>query len=182
MAATFLKKDGDISEVLRTMLRSPEFWAPEAYRAKVKTPLEFVASTLRATGADVEDAGALAEQLKKMGMPLFEAQPPTGYSMKAETWVSSSALLERMNFSLALAAGKVRGTQVDRQAARLSSTSTGPADTLTLEETKLLGGDVSQQTHATVLQQIGGTGDAAHSPNMAVITGLLLGSPEFQRR
>ena len=107
MAKTFLKKKGDIREVLKTMFHSPEFW-DETYRAKVKTPLEFVASAVRATGAEVGDAMPLARQLNHMGMPLYGAQPPTGYSMKAETWVSSSALLNRMNFALALTAARSR--------------------------------------------------------------------------
>ena len=102
MAKTFEKKKGDIREVLTTLFHSPEFWADGSYRAKVKTPLEFVASAVRATGADVDDAMPLARQLNNMGMPLYGAQPPTGYSMKADTWVSSSALLNRMNFALAL--------------------------------------------------------------------------------
>ena len=106
MAQTFLKKDGDIREVLKTMLHSPEFWAPEAYRAKVKTPLEFVVSAVRASGAEVNDAMPLARQLQNMGMPLYGMQPPTGYSMKADAWVNSSALLGRMNFALALTTGK----------------------------------------------------------------------------
>jgi len=72
MAQTFLKKNGDIREVLKTMLDSPEFWAPEAYRAKVKTPLEFVASAVRATGAEVTDATPLTRQLQNMGMPSME--------------------------------------------------------------------------------------------------------------
>ena len=72
----------------------------------MKTPLEFVASAVRATGAEVDDAMPLARQLNNMGMPLYGAQPPTGYSMKADTWVSSSALLNRMNFALALTAAK----------------------------------------------------------------------------
>ena len=92
MAQTFLKKQGNIREVLKTMLDSPEFWAPEAYRAKVKTPLEFVVSAVRASGADVTDSMPIARQLQNMGMPLFGAQPPTGYSMKADAWVNSSAL------------------------------------------------------------------------------------------
>jgi uncharacterized protein (DUF1800 family) len=83
------------------------------YRAKVKTPLEFVASAVRATGAEVDDALPLTRQLNNMGMPLYGAQPPTGYSMKAETWVSSSALLNRMNFALALSSGKIKGVKVD---------------------------------------------------------------------
>ena len=113
MAQTFLKKDGDIREVLKTMFHSPEFWAPESYRAKVKTPLEFVVSAVRASGAEVSDAMPLARQLQTMGMPLYGMQPPTGYSMKADAWVNSSALLGRMNFALALTAGKLKGVQVD---------------------------------------------------------------------
>ena len=80
MAQTFLKKDGDIREVLKTMFHSPEFWAPDSYRAKVKTPLEFVVSAVRASGAEVSDAMPLARQLQNMGMPLYGMQPPTGYS------------------------------------------------------------------------------------------------------
>ena len=113
MTKTFLKKDGDIREVLRTMFKSPEFWSPDAYRAKVKTPLEFVVSAVRASGADVEDARALVGTLNNMGMMPYGMMPPTGYSMKADTWVNSSALLARMNFALGLAAGKIRGVKVD---------------------------------------------------------------------
>src|SRR5208283_1436109 len=79
MAKTFQKKKGDIREVLSTLFHSPEFWADDAYRAKMKTPLEFIASAVRATGADVDDAMPLARQLNNMGMPLYGAQPPTGY-------------------------------------------------------------------------------------------------------
>ncbi len=113
MTQTFLKKDGDIREVMRTMFKSPEFWSPDAYRAKVKTPLEFVVSAVRASGAQVEDARALVGTLNNMGMMPYGMQPPTGYSMKADVWVNSSALLGRMNFALGLAAGKVRGVKVD---------------------------------------------------------------------
>ena len=125
MAKTFLKKKGDIREVLNTLFHSPEFWDDETYRAKVKTPLEFVASAVRATGAEVEDALPLTRQLNNMGMPLYGAQPPTGYSMKAETWVSSSALLNRMNFALALTSGKIKGVKAD--AAQLAGSGPAPA-------------------------------------------------------
>src|SRR5207253_4170690 len=103
-------------EVLRTMFRSPEFWAADAYRAKLKTPLEFVVSAVRASGADVQNAQPLVGQLNRMGMPLYGMQPPTGYSMKAEAWVNSSALLNRMNFALQLASGRLPGTSLDAQA------------------------------------------------------------------
>jgi hypothetical protein len=194
-----LKKKGDIREVLSTLFHSPEFWADSTYRAKVKTPLEFVASAVRASGADVDDALPLARQLNNMGMPLYGAQPPTGYSMKAETWVSSSALLNRMNFALALTSGKIRGVKVDT--VQLAGSNASPADatsTLSTLETKLIAGEVSKQTNDSILAQIQGAGTTAASqdkkPNQKkpadaprpadanTIAGLLLGSPEFQRR
>jgi uncharacterized protein (DUF1800 family) len=206
MAKTFQKKKGDIREVLTTLFQSPEFWAADTYRAKVKTPLEFVASAVRATGADVDDALPLARQIGNMGMPLYSAQPPTGYSMKADTWVSSSALLNRMNFALGLTAGRVRGVKVD--AVQLAGGPPAPADAtvaLSTMESKLLAGDVSQQTHDSIMAQIEGPaknvaanqpekgsqdkkasqrkpGDVTRPPDASTIAGLLLGSPEFQKR
>jgi uncharacterized protein (DUF1800 family) len=183
MAKTFEQKKGDIREVLATLFHSPEFWADGAYRAKVKTPLEFVASAVRATGADVDDAMPLARRVANMGMPLYGAQPPTGYSMKADTWVSSSALLNRMNFALGLTGGKVRGVKVD--AVQLAGGPPAPADAtmaLSAMESKLLGADVSQQTHDSILTQVEGTAKPARPPDASTLAGLLLGSPEFQRK
>jgi uncharacterized protein (DUF1800 family) len=176
MTQTYVKKNGDIREVLRTLFRSPEFWAPETYRAKVKTPLEFVVSAVRASGADVDDASALAVQLNNMGMPLYGMQPPTGYSMNANAWVNSSALLARMNFALGMTAGKVKGVTLDSQALAVSAT-TNKDVTLTRLESTLLEGDVSEQTHATIVKQ---WNDGKASS--ATVVGLILGSPEFQRR
>ena len=185
MAQTFLKKNGNIREVLKTMVDSPEFWAPEAYRAKVKTPLEFVVSAVRASGAEVTDAMPLARQLQNMGMPIFGMQPPTGYSMKADAWVNSSALLGRMNFALALTSGKVKGIQVDSVPVRNDD----PQQTLAALENSLLAGDVSEQTHDVITARLQDPklshrklDDPARPPDISLITGLLLGSPEFQRR
>jgi len=172
------------------MFQSPEFWAPEAYRAKVKTPLEFVASAVRATGADVTDATPLIRTLQSLGMPLYGMQPPTGYSMKAETWVNSSALLSRMNFALALGNGKLHGIQVDLQrfAGDNATLADGP-QVLAAIEKAFLAGDISEQTHDTIIkqledQQISGRklDDTKRPPNVGAIAGLILGSPEFQRR
>jgi len=203
MAKTFEKKKGDIREVLATLFHSPEFWADNTYRAKVKTPLEFVASAVRATGADVEDAMPLARQIANMGMPLYGAQPPTGYSMKAETWVSSSALLNRMNFALGLTGGKVRGVKVDMvELAGSLPTPMDPELALSTLEAKLLADDVSKQTHDSITAQMQAPAkntspepqaapqnkpqrkpaDAPRPPDASTIAGLLLGSPEFQRR
>ncbi|HEY6769050.1 MAG TPA: DUF1800 domain-containing protein [Candidatus Sulfotelmatobacter sp.] len=192
MAKTFLKKKGEIREVLLTMFHSPEFWASETYRAKVKTPLEFVASAVRATGGDIQNAMPLVRQLNNMGMPLYGAQPPTGYSMKAETWMSSSALLNRLNFSLALTSGKIRGVTVDP--AHVAGVDLPPADAdaaLTSLESAFLANDVSRQTHDSIVAQVKGQAkssdkkpnpQSAPAPDTSVIAGLLLGSPEFQRR
>jgi uncharacterized protein (DUF1800 family) len=184
MAQTFLKKDGNIREVLKTMLDSPEFWAPDAYRAKVKTPLEFVVSAVRASRAEVTDAMPIARQLQNMGMQLYGAQPPTGYSMKADAWVNSSALLGRMNFALALTSGKVKGVQVNQFTAQKD-----PQQALAVLENSLLAGDVSKQTHDVINARLQDSkishrkpDDPARPPNTSLIAGLLLGSPEFQRR
>ena len=179
-----------IRQVLRTMFDSPEFWAPQAYRAKVKTPLEFVVSAVRASGADVSDALPLVQTLNRMGMPLYGAQPPTGYSMKAETWVNSAALLNRMNFALRFASGRMPGIQFNPQ--RVLGEAEAPANpdqALALMENSLLAGDLSKQTHDTIRKQLVDpqvTGraldDPSRPPNLGVIAGLILGSPEFQRR
>ena len=190
MQSTFLKKDGDIREVLRTMFRSPEFWAPEAYRAKVKTPLEFVVSAVRATGAEVNDPQPLLQFLNRMGEPLYGCQPPNGYSMMAQAWVNSSALLNRMNFALALATGRLPGLQVSLQE-MLGMPDVAPDGQVVLAqlENRMMDGDVSPQTHATISKQLEDPkitqrrlDDPPRSPNVGVIAGLLLGSPEFQRR
>jgi len=187
MTQTFLKKDGDIREVLRTMFKSPEFWAPQTYRAKVKTPFEFVVSAVRASGAQVDDARQLVGTLNNMGMVPYGMMPPTGYSMKADTWVNSSALLGRMNFALGLASGKVHGVSVD--AAQLGQGATGAEQALARLEDTLLAGDISKQTHDTISKQLEDPkitqrrlDDPSRPPNVGAIAGLILGSPEFQKR
>ncbi len=196
MTHAFLKKDGDIREVLRTMFKSPEFWSPEAYRAKVKTPLEFVVSAVRASGAEVEDARSLVGTLNNMGMMPYGMMPPTGYSMKADVWVNSSALLARMNFALGLAAGKIRGVKVDPVGLAAGTVAEGGSEVTTDAqqllanlENSLLAGDISKQTHDTISKQLDDPkisqrrlDDPKRPPNVAAITGLILGSPEFQRR
>ena len=193
LAKTFLKKKGDIREVLTALFHSPEFWDDETYRAKVKTPLEFVASALRATGAQVDDAAPLTRQLNNMGMPLYGAQPPTGYSMKAQAWVSSSALLNRMNFALALTSGKIRDVKMDAvQLVRNNASEEWMDSNLALSalEKVLLEGDVSKQTHESIAAQVGqenkatapNRADAMRPQDLSTMAGLLLGSPDFQRR
>jgi uncharacterized protein (DUF1800 family) len=158
-ARTFGNTDGNIREVVRTIVTSPEFLAPEARSAKIKTPLEFVVSAVRASGASVDDAEDLAKRIGEMGMPLYMQQPPTGYKDKAEAWVSTSALLARLNFALDLAGGRVIGVTVD--ATRIQPAAVVPQG-------------LSEQTRKTL--------DAEAELTPARMAGLVLGSPEFQRR
>jgi uncharacterized protein (DUF1800 family) len=105
-AATFTATHGDLRETLRAIITSPQFFAPEAYRAKVKTPFEFVVSAFRASNIDVRAALPIVRELRELGMPLYLCQPPTGYDDTAATWVSSGALVSRMNFAVAVASGR----------------------------------------------------------------------------
>ncbi len=233
MAQSFVASKGDIKTVLRTMFNAPEFWAPEVYRAKVKTPLEFVTSAVRASNADVVNAIPLVQALDKLGMPLYGMQTPNGYSWMAEPWVSTSALVSRMNFALVLSGNRLPGTRTDwpqylagspgNSLLKPASFNPSEPDELTMLKEKklealLLGQPVSDRTRETVLQQFQ---DAtaqqqaeknfpikATDPEMmagalpggsmayledrpkavpvdqqaATMAGLLLGSPEFQRR
>lgn len=111
-AEAFRQSDGDIRTVLRTIIDSPEFFSAEAYRAKVKKPLEYVASALRATGAETKITHQLLRYLARMGEPLFLAQPPTGYPDRAASWISPDMLLTRMNFAADLVANRLEGTRV----------------------------------------------------------------------
>lgn len=219
MAATWVKTGGDIREVMRTMLQSPEFWSKDAYRAKVKTPEEYVISAVRATGGDVVHPAALVEAIGQLGMPLYGCQTPNGYSWMADAWLSSGGLLDRMNFSMALAdnnAGAVMAWDklmgVDGQAGVTADAKEGKLENL------LLDGAVSDHTRSAVLAQLaqqsgndaaapmGGPRKMARPVNFvrpgefgqllnsvaplpppgdqeaALLGGLLLGSPEFQRR
>jgi uncharacterized protein (DUF1800 family) len=202
MVQTFLSSDGDIRDVLRTMFHSKEFWAPTFYRAKVKTPLEFVASTIRATSTDVTNAQPLVQVLAKMGMPLYQMQPPTGYPMVAGAWMNSDALLDRLNFALALSNGKMGGTKFDasrvlalgvltsvpeKSTVKQVSANSGLDRAVSLVEDALVGGRVSEQTQAALEKQLNDPAIAEHvlddpGKPLALSVALILGSPEFQRR
>ena len=108
-ADTFRQTGGDIRAVVTAIVTSPEFLGPDYRAAKVKTPLEFVVSAVRASGAKVVDAKGLAERVSDMGMPLYLQQPPTGYKDTADAWASTGGVLARLNFAADLAAGRVAG-------------------------------------------------------------------------
>ena len=189
MAQSFLKSDGDIREVLRTMIYSPEFWSNEAYRAKIKTPFELVASATRAVGAEVEIPLMLVQWTSRIGQPLYQCEPPTGYSDKADAWVNTGALLSRMNFSLALTSNRLRGAQVNIDSLFGGDTAADPHAALDRAIHSFLGGQASQETRDTLEKQMDDPqilqatlDDKVKQVNAAIIAGLVLGSPEFQRR
>jgi uncharacterized protein (DUF1800 family) len=189
MAKTFLKSNGDIREVMRTMIYSPEFWSREAYRAKVKTPFELVVTSARALGTDVDTPMPLVQWVSRIGEPLYQCQPPTGYSDKAETWVNAGALLNRLNFSLALAGNKVRGSRSDIVAFLGADPSGNAKAALDQAVQLLLGGEVAPTTIETLQKQLESPqivqaklDDPVKKVDLGVVTGLVLGAPEFQRR
>ena len=189
MAKTFQKSDGDIREVLRTMIYSPEFWSRDAVRAKVKTPFELVVSSVRALGTDVDTPMPLVGWVGRIGEPLYQCQPPTGYSDKAETWVNTGSLLNRLNFSLALAGNKVRGSRSDVNALLGTETSSDPRAALDRAVQVFLGGQAGPNTVDTLQKQLENPqvvqaklDDPVKQVDLGVVTGLVLGAPEFQRR
>jgi uncharacterized protein (DUF1800 family) len=175
-AKRFRDTDGDLREVMRTILTSPDFLSPEAYRAKVKTPFEFIVSAVRVTGTEVPMARALVGAMQQLGMPLYQCQPPTGYKDTADAWVNTGALVSRMNFAVQVAnirlgrgAGGRQSAVGSRQSAVGSQQSAVGGQELVRT---VLGDDVSDTTRATIAK-------ATSTPQM---TALALGSPEFQRR
>lgn len=115
MSKEFLKTGGDLRAVTKLMFESKEFAAPAAYQSKIKSPLEFVASAVRASEADMNFGFGLAQVTERLGQPLYRKAEPTGYSNKSEEWVNSSGLVARMNFATALATNHVPGTRVDAE-------------------------------------------------------------------
>ena len=164
-ADRFTATEGNIREVVRVVVTSPEFYA--SARAKTKTPFEFVASAVRATGLDVTNPLPLVASLRDLGMPIYGAQPPTGYADKADAWVNSGALLARMNFAVALTGGQMRGL-----GAGAPYREARPADVMQALFSSALANQVSEATANTVARASTGAQAAA----------LTLGSPEFQKR
>jgi uncharacterized protein (DUF1800 family) len=113
VSATFTKTDGDIREMLRVIFTSEEFYAPQNFQAKAKSPLEFAASAIRALDGVTDGSQPLAQTIERMGQPLYRYQAPTGFPDRADFWMSNGLVLERINFSIALTANRLQGTRVN---------------------------------------------------------------------
>ena len=111
LAAVFSKSDGDLRAVTRALFTSPRFYETDHYQAKVKTPFELVASALRATNAEFRMTAQLAQTLRSLGQLPYTESAPTGFPATSEEWVNSGAMLNRINFAVALANGRVNGVR-----------------------------------------------------------------------
>jgi len=186
LSAVFLASNGNIEEVMRFLVQSPEFWATTSYRAKIKTPEDFVLSAVRAGGMDVQDPQVIVKAISDLGQPLYGRQTPDGYGMLSTPWVSSAALLARMNFSLALAGNRLsKGVTVDWSGQLGAASSQPPEEQERQLETLLLHGQVSPATQSLVLKQLAANAppqQQAANSKASLAAGLLFGSPDFQHR
>ena len=150
VAAAFSKSNGDIKTTLKTIFTDKEFFAPENYRAKIKTPFELAVSAIRTIGADTNASPAVLAMLNKLGEVPYGYQAPTGYPDTAEDWVNTGALLERLNFAVALASNQIPGTRVDLKRFEAAERS----DILDKTIAGVLDNDISAGSKATLLKQV----------------------------
>jgi uncharacterized protein (DUF1800 family) len=149
VAKAFQDSKGDIKMTLRAIFTDKDFFAAENYRAKIKTPFEVVVSAIRTVGADT-NGGQIQALLAKMGEPLYAYQAPTGYPDTAEDWVNTGALLERLNFAVALASNRIPGTRVNLK----QFEGRDKSEILNRSIAVVLDGEISPNTKATLLKQL----------------------------
>ncbi len=209
-AATFQRTNGDIRETVRTIVTSPEFFSADAYRSKVKSPFELVTSAMRALQVPADATPRTAQVVSRLGQPIFGHQAPNGYPETGDAWMNTGAILNRINFGLTVASGRMPGVRLAQWPAygTLSSLDlTGQVDGVVRE---LLGGAVSNDTRQVLLTGtnpflaaraaaadtlvVDDDDDSAKAmtprqrranaapTGLALIVGLALGAPEFQRR
>ena len=150
-AATFLRTEGDIREVVRTIVTSPEFFSREAYRAKLKTPFEVVLSALRAVNAQPDQTPRTAQLIGSLGQPYLGHQTPNGWPETAEGWLGTGAILNRINFGLLMAAGRVPGAN-PMSFPGIDAVRTAPREQqVDAVVTAFLGGDASSVTRSVLV-------------------------------
>src|SRR5215467_15037167 len=187
VARVFLKSGGNLTAVYGAIFSSEEFWSDRAFASKTKTPLEYAVSAVRALGGTTNGDIALAQALDRMGEPLYRSQPPTGFPESAEAWVNAGALVNRINFGLALAANRIRGTNVDVSKYVKPAAKNSPDAVLDSLSSVILGRPLEPPTRVAVREALAeAAGEEAHgqkrTPDPLMVAGLLLGSPEFQKQ
>ncbi len=212
VADAFSKSKGDVKTTLRALFSDREFFAPETYRAKIKSPFELAVSSIRALGGNTNASPAFIAMLNKLGEVPYGYQAPTGYPDKAEDWVNTGALLERLNFAVAIASNRIPGTRVDLK----DFFTTDKLKTLDRAVNEILDGDISPASKAKLVKQLnqplpevkagnepsdqgegvmmqgnsqrGGQNRQARllnptgNPDVFKVVSLVLGTPEFQRQ
>jgi uncharacterized protein (DUF1800 family) len=185
MSKKFKETDGDLRAVYSVMLNSPEFWAKPAYNAKVKKPIQFVVSSIRALGGELDPKNQVPHYLAEMGEEPYKCPPPTGYKDQAEVWVNPGALVSRLNFATRLALNRVDGVYI--QLPRLDSVPDQSKKLLKLVSAKLIHENLSPGSEKVLFREFENEhrvmADGEVRPfSLSKATALILGSPEFQRR
>jgi uncharacterized protein (DUF1800 family) len=176
--STWKRTRGDIREVLRTIFRSPDFWAPAHRAAKVKSPLEFVVSAVRAVGGAPDTTPRLAVVVGRLGQPIYQHAAPNGYPELEADWVNSGALLSRMNLAMQLAQDRLPGVRVNLD--QLLPASDDHLALIDAVDRLVLSGRMSARTRAVIREQLAGVTSPVEARSLAL--GLALGGPEFQRQ
>jgi uncharacterized protein (DUF1800 family) len=187
VAEAFTQSQGDLTRTYLALFTAPEFWSDQTFRSKTKTPFELVASSLRAVGAATEDAEPVSRELDKLGEPVYRCAPPTGYKETSDAWVSTGGLLGRINFGLALGAGRIKGIAFDRD--KLVGSTPPESDEALVERLgrSVLHASPSAATRDVIVREL------SHQKNhleygepsptaVPLALGLLLGSPEMQKQ
>jgi uncharacterized protein (DUF1800 family) len=190
VAARFRATDGDLRETYRALFTDPAFWSRSRFRSKVRTPLEFVIASLRATGADVRDPEKAVGVLNQLGMPLYRCEPPTGWPDRAEPWVNAGALLARLRYAQALFVDRPKSPAVADATAPLAGVARGDGRALLAAyEAAYLGGVVSSRTSGALERRLDDPeisrarlDDDARNYRLDRLAALVLGAPDFERR
>jgi uncharacterized protein (DUF1800 family) len=156
------------------------------YRTKVKSPFEYTISAVRAVNAQITDPAPIARALQQIGEPLYGAQPPTGYSDKADVWINTGALMNRLNFALSLASNKLPGVHGDVVSLIPTGQAADASHSVEALAQALTGGSLTEETRNTIKSRIVERKAPAEDPwdntQLPTVAGLILGSPEFQRQ
>ena len=150
-AQVFLKTDGDIREVLRTIITSPEFFSQQAFRSKVKSPFEVVVSAMRALNAPPDSTPRTAQVIAFLGQPIFGHQAPNGWPETGEAWMNTGAILNRINFGMAVAAGRLPGVDIRALPALDTIRSASRDKQVDVVVATILNGMVSPDTRAVLV-------------------------------
>jgi uncharacterized protein (DUF1800 family) len=211
VAEVFRNTDGDLRKVVEAIVTSDEFFSPAAFRAKIKSPFEYAVSAVRATdGTFVDPPEPMMRKLKgttegvgtlgynadklsadkhktvnwwirDMGEPLFVFTAPTGYPEQSSRWVNPGALIERLNFALALTQQNVGDVRIDSAKLLGDADTDQPQRVLDDLADTILHAPLSESTRKSLVRNALPAGDAK-TVDVPKLTALILGSPEFQRR